>query len=120
MDRIAPENRLVTNIREAEFEPFVSDGKPIPGQSFLQLDRSFPPGVGFHVYRMAPNSSSQPHEHTCHEQFLVLEGELQDHDGHVYRTGDLALLRQGTRHYSTTKTGCTLAVFVASMERNLE
>jgi len=120
MDKIAPGDRQVVNIREARFEPFVSDGRVVPGQSVLQLDSSFPPGVGFHIYRMEPNSSSQAHEHTCHEQFLVLEGEVQDHDGYLYRPGDLVLLKEGTRHFSTTRTGCTLAVFVASMERNLE
>jgi anti-sigma factor ChrR (cupin superfamily) len=120
MDKIAPEDRTVVNIREAAFEPFVADGREVPGQSLVQLDRSLPPGVGFHVYRMAPNSSSQPHEHTSPEQFLVLEGEVEDHDGHVYRPGDFVLLKEGTRHYSTTRTGCTLAVFVATAERNLE
>lgn len=119
MDKIAPADRQVVNIREAAFESFVADGKVVPGQSFLQLDPSFPPGVGFHIYRMEPGSQSQPHEHTAHEQFLVLEGELEDHDGYVYRTGDLVLLKQGTRHFSRTRGGCTVAVFVATAERNL-
>jgi len=112
-------DRIVVNIGEAAFTPFTVDGKELAGQSVLQLDDSFPPGVGFHIYRMAPGTSSQPHEHTCAEQFLVLDGEVADHDGAVYRKGDFVLLKKGTRHSSFTRTGCTLAVFIASAEKNL-
>ncbi len=82
----------------------------------LQFDDARPLGVGFHIYRMEPGAVSQPHEHTCDEQFLVLDGELIDNDGTVYRTGNLVLLRIGTQHSSTTQTGCTLAVFVEAPE----
>jgi anti-sigma factor ChrR (cupin superfamily) len=68
---------------------------------------------------MAPGTQSQPHEHTCHEQFLVLDGEVIDHDGHVYKPGDFVLLKEGTMHNSHTETGATLAVFIRSIERNI-
>ena len=119
MKTIGKNERLVANIKTAAFRPFVIDGREIPGQSFLQLDDTFPEGTGFHIYKMAPGSSSQPHEHSCHEQFLVLEGEVIDNDGHVYRPGDFVLLKQGTQHSSHTKTGATLAVFIRSAETNL-
>lgn len=119
MDPIDKSDRVVVNIAEDRFTPFTVDGKELPGQGYLQLDDSFPPGVGFHIYRMAPGTSSQPHEHTCDEQFLVVDGELSDHDGTVYRKGDFVLLKNGTRHNSHTCTGCTLAVFIASPEKNL-
>jgi len=116
---IDSDDRVIVNIAEAEFTPFTVDGKELPGQSVLQLDHSFPPGVGFHIYRMAPGTWTQAHEHTCAEQFLVLDGEVADHDGTVYRKGDFVLLKKGTRHNSFTPTGCTLAVFIASAETNL-
>lgn len=117
--KIEASERLVRNMRDAKFTPYVVDGKEVPGQSFLQLDDTFPEGAGFTLYRMAPGSSSQPHEHTCHEQFFVIEGELIDNDGYVYRPGDFVLLKQGTQHFSTTKTGATLAVFVREVEKNI-
>ena len=80
MKNIGKNERLVANIRTAAFKPFVIDGQEIPGQSFLQFDDTFPAGTGFHIYKMAPGSSSQPHEHSCHEQFLVLEGEVIEYD----------------------------------------
>jgi len=119
MKNIGKSERMVVNIKTAAFKPFVIDGKEIPGQSFLQLDDTFPEGAGFQIYKMAPGSSSQPHEHTCHEQFLVLEGEVTDNDGYVYKPGDFVLLKQGTQHSSYTKTGATLAVFTRSLETNL-
>jgi anti-sigma factor ChrR (cupin superfamily) len=119
MREIQKGERIVVNINNAGFKPFVADGREVPGQSYIQLDETFPQGCGFHVYRMAPGSSSQPHEHTCHEQFLVLEGEVIDNDGTVYRPGDFVLLKVGTQHSSRTVTGATLAVFVREIERNL-
>ena len=119
MRMIARHERIVANINSAEFKSFMADGKVVPGQSFLQLDDSFPEGAGFHIYRMAPGTSSQPHEHTCHEQFLVLTGEVIDNDGYIYKPGDFVLLRKGTQHNSHTKTGATLALFIREIEQNL-
>ncbi len=120
MKSIAPSQRKVCNIRSAQFKSYVdADGREIPGQSYLQWDETFPEGAGFTIYRMAPGSSSQPHEHTCHEQFYVIEGEIKDNDGYVYKAGDFVLLTTGTQHFSTTETGATLAVFVRELESNL-
>jgi mannose-6-phosphate isomerase-like protein (cupin superfamily) len=117
--KIETSERLVRNLRDARFAPYLIDGKEIPGQSFLQLDDTFPAGAGFTLYRMAPGSSSQPHEHTCHEQFFVIEGEVVDNDGFVYWPGDFVLLKQGAQHYPTTVTGATLAVFVREIEKDI-
>jgi len=119
MDSVKPTDRLVANIHTAKFVPFETDGAVIPGQSYLQFDETFASGTGFHVYRMAPGSHSQPHEHTCHESFYVIEGELIDHDGYVYRAGDFVLLKEGTIHNTRTETGATIVVFIRTMEKNL-
>jgi len=119
MSPVKQADRLVANIHTAQFQPFETDGAVIPGQSYLQFDDTFAAGTGFHIYRMAPGSSSQPHEHTCHESFYVIEGELIDHDGYVYKAGDFVLLKNGTIHNSRTEIGATIAVFIRSMERNL-
>jgi mannose-6-phosphate isomerase-like protein (cupin superfamily) len=119
MKKIENDERIVANINSVRFKPFTAEGQEIAGQSYLQLDETFPQGAGFHIYRMAPGSSSQAHEHTCHEQFLILEGEVIDNDGYVYKPGDFVLLKQGTQHSSRTVTGATIAVFIREIERNL-
>jgi len=116
---IDPGDRVVLNVKTAKFRKYESDNGVVDGNGYLQLDDTFAPGAGFTIYRMAPGASSQPHEHTCHEQFYVIDGEITDNDGYTYRQGDFVLLKQGTQHYSTTKTGATLAVFVREVEKDL-
>lgn len=112
--------RTVVNIHTAEYRHWVNDdGSELADQGYLQLDDSFPPGSGFYIYKMEPGAITTPHEHTCRENFLVLEGELVDNDGYVYRAGDLVMLDEGTQHSSSSPTGCLIAVFVRSIERDL-
>lgn len=117
MKRIRPEHRRVANIYRDEFTPFVFNGEASPGESVLQVNAHSQPGVGFHVYRMAPGTQTTPHEHTEDEEFLVLEGELTDNDGHVYRKGDLVWLEKGTQHTSHTREGALLAVYIGKQEK---
>lgn len=116
MRPVKPEDRRVANIHEAEYTPFTyPDGEAL-GDSVLQLDDSQPLGVGFHVYRMPPGMTTRGHRHNGHEQFLILEGELVENDGTVYRKGDLVWLRDGTEHSSHTPDGCLLAVHIVGPE----
>lgn len=117
MKPIAADDRRVANIHTAAYTAWESEENP--GTDYLQLNTAQPPGTGFHVYRMGPGTRSDAHEHTGDEEFLVLEGELTDHDGTVYRTGDLVWLRKGTKHWSHTEKGCLLAVYIPTAERNL-
>lgn len=120
MKPITPTARTVVNVHAAEYQHWRNeDGSELLDQSFLQLDDSFPPGSGFYVYRMQPGAVTTPHEHTGRENFLILEGELVDHDGYVYRPGDLVMLEEGTQHSSTAPDGCLIAVFVRTIERDL-
>ncbi len=116
MNPIEGADRRVVN-RFDPAAPWVSS--PGGGEEFLQLDRDLQLGVGFHLYRMAPGTSTTPHEHTAREHFLVLEGDLVDHDGHTYVPGDVVMLERGTRHNSRTSQGCVLAVFIETMEQEL-
>ena len=44
------------------------------------------------------------------EEFLIIQGDLRDHDGIDYGPGDLVWLHDGTVHNSTTKNGGLIAV----------
>ena len=116
MNPIPASERLVKNIHNNEFESFPESDQFSAAESYIQLHDAASPGTGFHVYRMAPGATTVPHEHTGDEHFLVLDGELTDHDGYGYKSGDLVLLKQGNVHNSTTKDGCTLAVYISSAE----
>ncbi|MBC8036489.1 MAG: cupin domain-containing protein [Rhizobiales bacterium] len=116
MHPVKPSDRRIANIYEAEFKPFVYPDGVALGDSVLQLDDTLPAGTGFHVYRMPAGMTTRPHRHNGHEQFLILDGELIENDGTVFRKGDLVWLRDGTEHCSRTPNGCLLAVHIAASE----
>ena len=118
MKPVAPGERLVVNIHEAEFEPFVTDNGETDGYA-LQLDRSKPLGTGFHVYRMDPGYTTIAHEHRGNEEFLLISGDLRDNDGTVYREGDLVWMKAGTQHDSYSEKGCLLAVYIEATEASI-
>ncbi|MFN3207935.1 MAG: cupin domain-containing protein [Roseovarius sp.] len=115
MKPIQPQQRRVASINDAEaFEPF--DEATEPGTSFLKLNTELPRDEGFYIYKMAPGARSTPHRHGGAEEFLMLQGELIDNDGTVYRQGDVVWLAAGTEHSSHTETGCLIAVFAEGPE----
>lgn len=109
MKPIDPDQRRVANIRDGAFVPFLAEDGTPDGE-VLQVNPGNPTGYGFHVYRMAPGQTTIPHAHKGDEEFLVLEGELTDHDGYRYGPGDLVWLGDGTEHCSTSAGGCLLVV----------
>jgi len=74
----------------------------------MSFDRAT--GCGSYLMVMSPGASSRPHRHCGAEEFFVLEGELVDFDGYVYRTGDFVRLDKGTAHTSLSPGGCKLVV----------
>lgn len=111
-------DRVITNIQQAEFEDFINDNGDTDG-SVLQLNRDIPLGTGFHIYKMAPGTTTVAHEHAGLEEFFLISGDLTDNDGTEYREGDLVLMKKGTQHCSTTKNGCVLAVYIEASEMSV-
>ena len=91
MKAVAEGDRQVANIRTGTFAPFVNDDGQTDGE-VLQVNGGRT-GYGFHVYRMAPGQTTIAHRHLGDEEFLLIEGDLRDHDGYVYQPGDLAYFR---------------------------
>ncbi|MDE0304431.1 MAG: cupin domain-containing protein [Albidovulum sp.] len=110
MDPIAPERRRVVNLANGEFVPLLNESGREDGK-VLQVNPRKKLGFGFHIYRMEAGHATTPHEHEGDEEFLVLEGEIVDHDGHRYGKGDLVWLEAGTMHNSYTPEGALLAVY---------
>ncbi|WP_299846475.1 cupin domain-containing protein [uncultured Roseovarius sp.] len=117
MEPIKTHERKVANIRdEAAYQPYDPTGKSETGTSFMQLNPHARRDVGFYIYRMEPGSHSMPHKHGGAEEFLMVEGELIDNDGTVYKPGDVIWLASGTEHTSHTETGCIVAVYAEAAE----
>ena len=116
MKPIATADRRVANIHDTPFKPWASENGADTGESLIQINSSDQDCVGFHIYRMAPGTTTTPHRHTDDEEFYVIEGELTDNDGTIYRAGDLVWLKKGTEHYSYSEKGCTLVVYIKTAE----
>lgn len=117
MKPIGADERRVANIRDAAaYKSYDPEGASERGTSFIQLNPKTPQGVGFYIYRMEPGAQSTPHRHGGAEEFVMIEGELIDNDGVVYRPGDVVWLAPGTEHTSHTETGCVIAVYSEAAE----
>ena len=64
------------------------------------------------IVKFEPESSSSLHKHKGYEEFYVIEGELIDDDGKVFKKGDYIKFKKGTTHSSYSKNGCTLLVIL--------
>jgi ChrR Cupin-like domain len=120
MTPMPPGSRRIANIDDAAFTPFVYPDGLALGDTILQLDLTRGLGEGFHVYRMPPGMTTRAHRHNGVEQFLLIDGDLTDSDGKVFRPGDLVCYDDGTEHFSHTEKGCTLAVFISGPEVTVE
>lgn len=116
MKPVAEGHRKVINIKDARFKAWVSEDGGNSGQSLVQLNTSNPDGVGFHLFRMAPGTTTDSHRHTGDEEWFMLDGDLTDNDGTRYVAGDLVWMKQGTEHNSYTENGCTLVVYIEKAE----
>lgn len=102
------------------FRPYDRYGDPISGMSWIPLSGELQNGeFECFLLRMEPGSSSRPHEHCGHEEFLMIDGELVDCDGTVFSSGDFVSFKPGSKHSSTTPQGCTLLVMLRGKNRAL-
>jgi anti-sigma factor ChrR (cupin superfamily) len=110
MSTPAPGRRVV-RIGETEFLPYDLEGPLQPEISWLPISFDRDAWQGCYLMRMQPGAVTVEHDHPGMEEFLILEGELIDSDGAVFKTGDFVSYEAGTRHNSRTETGCLIAVF---------
>ncbi|MFZ5789930.1 MAG: cupin domain-containing protein [Pseudomonadota bacterium] len=111
--------RRVIAVKTVELRPDDRYGAPTPGFTWAPLDFDKARGEGLFLLRFAPGARSVPHEHTHGESFLVLEGELHDSDGKIFRAGDFVRYAPGSEHWSVAPEGCLIAVFLRGYNRRL-
>ena len=104
--------RKITNLLNVKFEPFDNYGAPIPGMSWHKISYNNETGQGSYILKMEPGAKSLPHKHTSYEEFLMLDGELIDPDNKIFKKGDFVTFEPGSKHFSHTKNGCLVLVFM--------
>ncbi len=93
------------------FLPYDLEGPVQPEIGLLPISFDRSSGQGCYLMRMQPGAATIAHEHPGMEEFLILEGELTDSDGRVFKAGDFVSYEPGTRHHSRSERGCLIAVF---------
>jgi anti-sigma factor ChrR (cupin superfamily) len=104
-------SRRIIATAGTEFLPYDLDGPLQPDIGWLPISFDRKKGEGSYLMRMQSGAVTIPHEHPGFEEFIILDGELIDSDGKVFRKGDFISFQPGTRHNSRTETGCLIAVF---------
>ena len=112
--------RKITNLYDVKFIPFDNYGVTVPGMSWHKISYSKEnEGQGTYVLKMEPGTKSLPHKHTGFEEFLMLEGELIDPDGKIFKKGDFISFEPGSKHSSHTINGCLVLVFMRGINQPL-
>ena len=110
--------RIVKNINNLKFEPFDNYGAPIKGMSWHKISYDKQNGgFGTYILKMDPETKSIPHTHQGFEEFYVIDGELKDTDGKIFKKGDFITFKPGSTHNSHTKNGCLLIVFMRGINK---
>ncbi|MDG1237049.1 MAG: cupin domain-containing protein [Amylibacter sp.] len=110
--------RTVATFDPSTFTPMNMLG--LEGQDVLWKNVSFNEvtGQGSYLMIMAPGTKCNPHRHNGDEEFFIVEGNLRDHDGHLYSAGDFVSLACGSEHFSVSPSGCKLVVTQRGPETN--
>ena len=104
--------RKITKLNNLKFEPFDKYGEPIKGWSWHKISFDEKKNVGTYISKLEPGTKTIPHIHTGYEEFLILEGELIDSDGTIFKKGDFVSYEPNSSHSSYTKKGCLILTFM--------
>jgi len=110
--------RKITDLYNVKFKPFDNYGVTVPGMNWYKISyKRENGGHGSYLLKMDPGARSLPHEHTGFEEFLMLDGELVDSDGKVFKKGDFITFEPKSIHSSFTKDGCLILVFMRGINK---
>ena len=110
--------RKITDLYNVKFIPFDNYGAEVPGMSWHKISYDKKNGgYGSYLLKMEPGTKSLPHTHTGYEEFLILDGELTDPDGKIFKKGDFITFEPGSKHSSYTKNGCLVLVFMRGINK---
>ena len=111
--------RKITNPHDVEFVPFDNYGVIVPGMSWHKISYSKENGgQGTYILKMEPGAKSLHHKHIGFEEFLMLDGELIDPDGEIFKKGDFISFEPGSKHSSHTINGCLILVFMRGLNKS--
>ena len=115
-----PDLRHVIECGDIKMRPYERYGEPRDDMDWFPLSGRAEDGYECFLLRFQPGAESTPHEHSGHEQVLMLDGELEDCDGRIFKPGDFISFEPGSRHCSVSHKGCTMLVILRGQNYALE
>ena len=110
--------RKITDLKNVNFKPFDNYGIVIPGLSWHNISfEKKDGGGGTFILKYEPGAKGIPHIHTGYEEFLMMEGELTDPDGKIFKKGDFVTFEPGSKHFSFSENGCLVLVFMRGINK---
>tara|TARA_B100000686_G_C16131456_1_gene637612 strand:+ start:168 stop:518 length:351 start_codon:yes stop_codon:yes gene_type:complete len=106
------ERRKIIKTKHKYFSPYNRYGLVFSGLKWMPLSKDEKLEHEVFIVHFEPGSSSSLHKHQGYEEFYVIDGELVDDDGKVFKKGDYIKFEKGTQHSSHSITGCTLLVIL--------
>ena len=106
------DRRRTIETEHEHFSPYHRYVTVCSGLQWLQLSKDEKLEHEVFIVKFEPGSSSSFHKHKGFEEFYVIDGELIDDDGKVFKKGDYIKFEKETKHSSHSKTGCTLLVIL--------
>ena len=104
--------RIITNFNNLDFKPFDKYGEPVKGWSWHKITFDEKTNFGTYISKLDPGTKTIPHIHTGYEEFLILDGELIDSDGTIFKKGDFISYTPNSSHSSYTEKGCLILTFM--------
>jgi len=104
-------DRKIIDIYNINFKPFDRYGEPVKNMSWHIISYNQTTGYGSYILKMDPGAQSIPHTHAGFEEFFIVEGELIDSDGAVFKKGDFVSFEPGSKHSSLSEKGALIVVF---------
>ena len=106
------ERRRIIETKHEYFSPYNRFGAVSNDLKWLPLSKDEKLEHEVFIVQFEPESSSSLHKHKGYEEFYVIDGELIDDDGKVFKKGDYIKFEKGSEHSSFSKKGCTLLVIL--------
>ena len=104
--------RKITKFDNLKFEPFNKYGKTIKGWYWHKISFNETTNFGTYISKLDPGTKTISHIHSGYEEFLILDGELIDSDGTIFKKGDFITFEPNTKHSSHTEKGCLILTFM--------
>ena len=113
------DKRKITKLDNLKFEPFDKYGKPIAGWTWHKISFDEKTNFGSYISKLEPGTKTIPHIHSGHEEFLILDGELIDSDGTIFKKGDFVSYEPNSSHSSFTEKGCLILTFMRGQNNQI-